>query len=86
MPSAKTILTYLSLHVFPPLAGAVATWLIVHVQVLGSLGISHGAVASAVLAAVVFGVTAGLSWLTQHHVLLGVAASAKPASKTVSYK
>ena len=80
MPTASTVLSYLSVVVLPLAVGGAATWLISNVHILGALGVTHSALAAGLLALSVFAVSAGLTWLTQHHILLGKAAVVTPAS------
>lgn len=56
--------------VLPPVAGALATWL-ASTPVLAVFHITANAAAAEITQLAVFGVTAGLSWLTAHHILLG---------------
>ncbi len=52
-------------------AGFVATWLFANVQVFGSLGIGHDAVANAIVKAATFAVSAGVVWLGHQKWLSG---------------
>jgi hypothetical protein len=63
-------------------AGALASWLLVHVHALGLFKIGHDQLATAIAQGAVFLLTAGLSWagsskwLTGHQILLGAAGPA----------
>lgn len=71
MPSAETIKQFFATVVIPPLAGALSTWIFTSVHFLSIFHISANQTAKAVTELAVFGVTAGLAWLTSHHVLKG---------------
>lgn len=71
MPNSAQIKQFLVGVVIPPIAGAVATWLVVHVHFLALFHLPAGSVAQSVASVLVFAVSAGLAWLTGHHILRG---------------
>ncbi len=52
-------------------AGFISTWLFTNVQIFGSLGIGHDAVANALVKFGVFAVSAGVVWLGHQKWLSG---------------
>jgi hypothetical protein len=71
MPSAETIKQYLATTVIPVLSGAVANWVVLHLHFLAGFHIGAGSVAAAVSQVLIFGVGAGLGWLSLHHIFAG---------------
>jgi hypothetical protein len=71
MPSVESIKAFLAAVVVPVLSGAAATWLVVHVHFLALFHLEAASIASMISQVAVFGITAGLAWLTAHHVLSG---------------
>jgi len=69
LPAGTTIIKYVSVIALPPVVGYLATWLIVHVQVLGALGLSTGSLTATLTAFGIFAVTALITLLTQHNIL-----------------
>lgn len=70
MPTASQIKQFLVGTVLPPLAGALATW-IVGTGVLAIFHVSTSEVAYEVTQIATFGVVTGIAWLTSHHILTG---------------
>jgi hypothetical protein len=69
LPSAAAITKWASLVVAPPLSGALAAWLIVHVHVLSVLGISATSLRGAVAYLVIFVVGTVTTFLAHHNIL-----------------
>ena len=78
MPSASQIKQFLLGTVVPPIAGALATW-IVGSGVLAVFKISSSDIAYEITQIATFGVISGLTWLTNHHILKGTYAAAAKA-------
>lgn len=53
------------------ITGGIADWLVLKVHILGSLGVNHDAIASALAWVLIGGVTAGLTWFGQSSWLRG---------------
>jgi hypothetical protein len=71
MPTAEQIKQFLAGVVLPPLAGAAATWLFIHVHFLALFHITRASVAGELVQLGVWGITTGLGWLTSHNILKG---------------
>ena len=69
MPTAAQIRTFIVGTIIPPIAGALATW-IIGTHVLALFAISSSQIAYAITQIITFGVVTGLTWLTNHHILL----------------
>ena len=82
IPSVAQIKTFIVGTIIPPLAGALATW-IVGTHVLAIFAISSSQIAYEVTQIATFGVVTGLTWLTNHHILLASSAATKPATAKV---
>ena len=80
MPTIAQIRTFIVGTIIPPIAGALATW-IVSTHVLALFAISSGQVAYAITQIATFGVVTGLAWLTSHHILSASNAAKTPADK-----
>lgn len=70
MPTAEQIRQFLVGTVVPPIAGAVATWL-VGTQVFSVFHITANAAAAEITQVLVFAVVTGIGYLTSHHILSG---------------
>jgi hypothetical protein len=80
LPTVDQIKTFIVGTIIPPIAGALATWLI-GTHVLAIFNISSSEIAYEVTQIGTFGVVTGLTWLTNHHILL-----ASSAAKTAKDK
>jgi len=72
-----------SLVVAPPLAGALATWLLLHVHALSALGLTATSLRGVIAYVVIFTVTAVTTFLVHHNILKGTYA---PGGTTKSGK
>ncbi len=70
MPTASQLKQFILGTIVPPLAGALATW-IVGTGVLAVFKVSSSEVAYEVTQIVTFGVVTAIAWLTSHHILTG---------------
>lgn len=88
MPSIEVIKQYLASVVVPVLSGAAANWAIVHLHFLAAFHVTAGSVAGVLSQLGVFGITAGLGWLSAHHILAGhwLPAAKKAALRPVPAK
>lgn len=77
LPSLDQIKTFIVGTIVPPIAGALATWL-VGTHVLNLFNISTSEVAYEVTQIATFGVVTGLTWLTNHHILLAANTAKTP--------
>lgn len=71
MPTTEQIRQFLAGSVLPVVAGAAATWLVVHIHLLALFHVSANSVAGALTQLGVYAISAGLTWLTSHHILTG---------------
>lgn len=70
MPTAEQLRQFVVTVLVPPIAGALATWL-VGTEVLSIFGITANAAAAEITQVLVFGVVTGFAWLGTHNVLSG---------------
>lgn len=70
MPTAEQLKQFLIGTVLPPLVGFLATWL-ASTPVLAVFHITANAAAAEITQLAVFGLSAGFTWLTGHHILKG---------------
>jgi hypothetical protein len=80
--TVEQIKQFLIGSVVPVIAGSLATW-VTGTKVLAIFGITKEAAAAAIVQVLVFGITAGLTFLVSHHILLGHYA---PAAKAAARK
>ena len=71
MPNSEQIRQFLVSTVLPPLVGVAATWLVANVHVLNLFHITEASIAGELTQLGTFAVTAGIAWLTTHHILQG---------------
>lgn len=72
MPTAEQVKQFLAVVVVPPIAGALATWLIVHVHFLALFHITAASVAGELTQLGVWGVSTLIAFLASHNILKGV--------------
>jgi hypothetical protein len=58
-------------RLIPPLAGALATWLLTNVHFLSIFHFTHDETAKAISEIAIFGVTTAIAWLSAHYSLKG---------------
>jgi hypothetical protein len=70
LPTATSLKQFLIGTILPPLVGIAATW-IVGTHVLALFPISKSQVVYEITQIATFGISAGFTWLTAHHILSG---------------
>lgn len=83
MPTAEQIKQFFAATVVPPLAGAAAAWLFIHVHFLAIFHIAQASAAGEITQLGVWGVTTVIGFLVSHNILKGHYTPAAKANTNV---